>query len=44
MAAIFSPDPTRVGMAIDVLTGWLCEERALISLAVSYLKIDYPLA
>ena len=32
MTALFSRDPTRVGMAVDVLTGWRREERALIPL------------
>lgn len=29
METIFSPDPTRVGMAIDVLTKWIHEPRAI---------------
>ena len=32
MTALFSRDPTRVGMAVDVLTLWLHEEHALIPL------------
>lgn len=32
LEAVLSPDPTRVGMAIDVLTQWMHEERAVVLL------------
>jgi len=32
MTALFSRDPTRVGMAVDVLTLWLHEKRVLVPL------------
>ena len=32
IATLFSRDPTRVGMAVDVLTLWLHEERAVVPL------------
>jgi HEAT repeat protein len=32
METVFSPDPTRVGMAIDVLVDWLHEPRAVTPL------------
>ena len=34
LATIFSPDPTRVGMAIDVLIEWLHDQRAVIPLLI----------
>lgn len=32
MTALFSRDPSRVGVAVDVLSGWLHEKRALVPL------------
>jgi len=32
MTALFLRDPTRVGMAVDVLTSWLHEKRAVVPL------------
>ncbi len=34
LTTIFSPDPARVGMAIDVLTEWLHDQRALVPLLI----------
>ncbi len=34
LTTIFSPDPTRVGMAIDILTDWLHDQRALAPLLI----------
>lgn len=34
LATILSPDPTRTGMAIDVLTEWLHDQRALTPLLI----------
>ncbi|MDI6693970.1 MAG: HEAT repeat domain-containing protein [Anaerolineales bacterium] len=38
METIFSPDPTRVGMAIDVLTKWIHEPRAITPLQMLLLS------
>ena len=34
LTTIFSPDPTRVGMAIDILTEWLHDQRGIEPLMI----------